>query len=325
VARLAVIALLAFALGEPVILAGKPEAGMRAIAAVVVFLLATGVVMSAGSAIHLFRRTKKSGGNLTPGIVPTRIFIAFMLLVVVLSVSLAVPGISYRGSGEVISQIEEGDSTDRSRSDQETTRSDPSEDGRASRERSGGEARSDPGSLFDLIASLGRLLLIPMVLVFAGIFIYSLVKLGPFLKEHGFGIKDSLKALLKKLRFRRRPGTGGKAPEGKPDRKDLLRRIETISGLAPREAILVSYECLRGFLGFLGYERPEDSTPYEILKSLPRRFDFLKAPAASLTDMYVAAAYGSQPPTSGDSRKALESLEEIKRQVEAYTKDSISR
>jgi hypothetical protein len=310
VARLALIALLAFALGEPVILAGRPEAGARAIAAVIVFLLSTGVVMSAGSAIHLSRRVKRSGGNLTQGMVPARILAAFLILSVVLSVSLAVPGISFRGSGETTPQIE---------------KMDPSDEGRGDRKRRGRGAGSAQTGLFDLIASLGRLLLIPMVLLAAGLIVYSLVKLWPFLKERGYGITRILGALLERWRARFRKHEAGDGSGGKTDRKELLRAIEDIKGLAPREAILASYDCLRKHFVLFGYERPEDNTPHEILRSLPRRFDHLKEQVASLTDLYVAAAYSSRPSTSEQSRKALESLLEIKSQLEAYAKDSISR
>jgi len=171
----------------------------------------------------------------------------------------------------------------------------------------------------------GRLLLIPMILLFAGLILFALVKLWPILKSQIFGVRGFMNALLEKLRSGLGFAKEGEEPEDKPDRKDLLRTLETIKGLAPREAILASYECLRGFLDLLGYTRPDDNTPYEILRSLPRRFEFLKAPAASLTDLYVAEAYGSRPATPEDSRKALESLLEVKQQVEAYAKDSMSR
>ncbi|MCP5052823.1 MAG: hypothetical protein GY940_36985, partial [bacterium] len=100
VGRLSVMAVIAFALGEPVLLSGPPEAGERALAAVIVFLLAAGVVLAAGSAAGTYRHSIDSGGKASLNIVPAKIVIAILLLVMVLAAGLTVPGIKYRGSGE---------------------------------------------------------------------------------------------------------------------------------------------------------------------------------------------------------------------------------
>jgi hypothetical protein len=70
VARLAAAALVAFALGEPVLLGAAPQTGIRALAAVVVFLFATGIVLAAGSALDALRRAEWAGGDVSPGLVP---------------------------------------------------------------------------------------------------------------------------------------------------------------------------------------------------------------------------------------------------------------
>ena len=67
VARLAAFALLAFAVGEPVLLGATPQTGIRALAAVVVFLFATGVVLAAGSGLDALRRAEWAGGMVSPG------------------------------------------------------------------------------------------------------------------------------------------------------------------------------------------------------------------------------------------------------------------
>ncbi|UCH92806.1 MAG: hypothetical protein JSV88_21260, partial [Candidatus Aminicenantes bacterium] len=99
VARLAALAIVAFALGEPILLAGAPEIGMRALVTVMVFLLAAGVVLAAGSAMGTYRHTLKSGGEASLGMVPGRITIALFLVLVILAAGLTMPGIKYKGSG----------------------------------------------------------------------------------------------------------------------------------------------------------------------------------------------------------------------------------
>jgi len=319
VARLAVIGLAAFALGEPVLLSGPPEAGLRAIVAVVVFLLATGVVMSAGSAIGIYRRVRKPGGSPSLGVVPAKTAIAFILLIVVLSASLTVPGIAYRGSGELTPQIDQIDSSRRAKPDDK--QSEQMDESKASKDKGrGGKAPSSPGAFFNFIASLGKLLLIPLVLLGIGGFIYALVKLFPFLKDSTLGIKGLFHNLLARLRSMLHPQRKERDSDV-PRRKDIFRALKVIEGQAPREKILLAYECLQAFFSLLGYKRPADNTPYEILRSLPRRFEFLKEPAVSLTELYVQTAYSRKPMTSDEGRNALEQIYKVKALFESYRKN----
>jgi hypothetical protein len=319
VARLAVIGLAAFALGEPVLLSGPSEAGLRAIVAVVVFLLATGIVMSAGSAIGIYRRVRKPGGSPSLGVVPAKTAIAFILLIVVLSASLTVPGIAYRGSGELTPQIDQIDSSRRVKPDDE--QSEQMDESKASKDKGRGRgAPSGPGAFFNFIASLGKLLLIPLVLLCIGGFIYALVKLFPFLKDRTLGIKGLFHNLLAKLRSMLRPQRKERDSDA-PRRKDLLRALKVIEGQSPRETILLAYECLQAFFSLLGYKRPPDNTPFEILRSLPRRFEFLKEPAVSLTELYVQTAYSRKPMTSDEGRNALEQIYKVKILFESYRKN----
>ncbi len=321
VARLAVIGLAAFALGEPVLMSGHPEAGLRAIVAVVVFLLATGIVMSAGSAIGVYRRAQKPGGSPSLGVVTTKIAIAFILLIFILSASLTIPGIAYRGSGELTPQAAKSDSSRQARADDDVVQTKQSEESKASKDKGrDGRAQSGPGAFFNFIASLGKLLLIPLVLLFIGGFIYALVKLLPFLKDRTLGIKGLLHNLLARLRSMLRPRRERRDPDAH-NRKDLLKALRVIEGQAPREMILLAYECLQAFFYLLGHKRPADNTPYEILRSLPRRFEFLKEPAVSLTELYVHTAYSRKPMTSQESRNALEQLYKVKTLFETYQKN----
>ena len=66
VARLAGVALVAFALGEPVLLRAAPQTGVRALAAVIVFLFSTGLVMAAGASMDALRPVKGPAGVVGP-------------------------------------------------------------------------------------------------------------------------------------------------------------------------------------------------------------------------------------------------------------------
>lgn len=101
VARLAVIALVVFALAEPVLLAGVPEAGARGLTAMVVFFLATGMVLSASSFVELQRRLRRGGGRGSGEGLGGRVIAAFLLLIGVLSLALGLPGIRYQGRSEL--------------------------------------------------------------------------------------------------------------------------------------------------------------------------------------------------------------------------------
>jgi hypothetical protein len=329
VARLAAIAIAAFALGEPFILAGPSEIGLRALVTVIVFLLAAGVVLAAGSTMSTYRHTLKSGGNASLGMVPGKIAIAFFLLFMILAVALTVPGIKYKGSGILQPQqygktTEKGKGQEESREQAKSEEEDelkkelePVENGKQSQRsrRSQGGGPSPAESIFGLFAQLGKILLIPVILIFIGIAIFTLIKLGPMLKGMRLGIGDRLRKLLDKLRsffaFRRYKDASETLP-----RKDPLAALERIHTFPPREAILTSYLCLLAFFEKLGHKRLDRLTPYEFLNSMPERLKPLAAPARYLTEVYVSTAYSTDVPTSDDSKKALDALFNLKHLVE---------
>lgn len=310
VARLAALALIAFALGEPVLLSGPPEVGKRAIFTVVVFLFAAGIVMSAGSALQVSRRARRAGGQFALGSISSRVAVSFVLLVIILSAALALPGIEYRGSGELTPQTEEWDTGRKGpdRSEQQRTG-----------QRTGPDSQGGPGSLFQFAASLGRWLLLPLILFLGGAFIYAVAKLKPKFRVLS-GLREFLRRLRERLRLSRRsPGEGEEAPDT-PSWGEIAKTLSGFQSLPPRQSILKAYEALCLFFSLLGHRRPANNTPYEVLRSLPRRFEFLKDPAASLTDLYVAAAYGSSPPTALEARSAEESIKTISGLIREYEK-----
>lgn len=331
VARLVVFAVFAFAVGEPFILSGPPEVGARALLAVIVFLLSAGVVLAAGSAMGTFRHTIQSGGDASLGMVPKKIAVGVLLLVVVLAAALTVPGIKYRGSGERLpahdraagsipgKEDQKGKSGSRAEDRQKTSSERGQRGKQPQSDRQQGTGQSGSGSIFDFIASLGKLLIIPLLLVFAAFVIYAMVKLGPNLKHWRLGLGDRLRRLLDKLKslFRRRHKEEAASV---PVQKDPRILLDSIQGLPPREAVLMAYECLLAFFEHIGHQRLTRLTPYEFLYSLPERLSYLEESTGRVTEVYVKTAYAGREPTEEEGRKVLEELHKIRNLIEARQK-----
>jgi hypothetical protein len=329
VARLAMLAIVTFALGEPVILAGPPEVGPRALMAVIVFLLSTGVVLAAASAMGTYRHTRKAHGEASTGMIPIKIFAALLLTVVVLGTGLAVPGLNYEGSGKLSPQKTigsgsvRGDNQDnRSQSTDKDTKTDKdiqSDQRGRSKERTSSESDSpaDSGSIFESFAALGKLLLLPLALAFIALVIYALVKLWPSLKGMRAGIMDRLRKLLERLRGLMKRKKSAAVDSGTSKHIDPLELLRDIPTMQPREAILASYHCFLGFIEQLGYRRQPRLTPYEFLRSLPERLNYLHEPARQLTDLYVGTAYGNKAPSDNDCKKALNEISRLRHLIDS--------
>jgi hypothetical protein len=106
-----------------------------------------------------------------------------------------------------------------------------------------------------------------------------------------------------------------------PTRNDIVKKLASLQNLPPRQTILKAYEGLRLFFNLLGHHRPLNNTPYEVLVSLPRRYEFLKDYAARLTDLYVNSAYSSSPVTAQEARSAEEEIWRISSLIEDYQKN----
>jgi hypothetical protein len=327
VARLAALALLGFALGEPVLLNAAPQTGMRALAAVVIFLFATGVVLSAGSSLDSLRRAEWAGGQVSPLLVPGRLVLAGGLLVLVLSAALAVPGLQFQGTGRLRPPMAHGEGAERDQGyqqadqagkiqprlpDQETARrgSRPQqpEEAQGTREaRDSSAALSGPGAaLIRMLAAAGRWLIIPLVLVLVLAGLWALARLWPLLAGWRGRMASRWRALLDRLaalfdRFRRPKSTACGAA-------DPLASLESLALLPPREAVLAAYLRFLEFLESLGFPRPAKATPYEILHGLPANLRYLEDPARTLTELYVQAAYAADPVEHDAGQRAVITL-----------------
>ncbi|HEV7508789.1 MAG TPA: DUF4129 domain-containing protein [Thermoanaerobaculia bacterium] len=329
VARLAGLALLAFALGEPVLLNAAPQTGVRAQAAVVIFLFATGVVLAAGSALDTLRRAERAGAHVVAGVVPKRLALAGALLMVVLIASLAMPGVHFQGSGRLrpLTAKGEGEEKDRGyqtsdkieklgqRPPQESGSQDGSQ-GRQTNPRSEGRSSQaaavlggPAAALLNLLGMLAKWLIVPLVLVLIAGGVWALLRLWPHLGGWWGRLTDRLRALLARLAglFNRTPRKAQEAAGTDP-----LADLEDLDTLPPREAVLAAYQRFLALLNFLGHPRPERTTPYELLQLLPRHLRRLEDPARSLTDLYVQAAYAAEPVEHGAREQAILSLRGMK-------------
>jgi hypothetical protein len=323
VGRLAALALLGFALGEPVLLNAAPQTGIRALAAVVIFLFSTGIVLAAGSSLDSLRRAEWAGGQVSPLLVPGRLALAGGLLVLVLAAALAVPGLRFQGTGRLRPPVARGEGAEADRGYQEADRAGnlqthPPEEGpsqRESRSQQAEEARGErdvrdastalPGpaaALIRTLVTLGKWLLVPLILALAFAGLWALVRLWPQLAGWRSRMADRWRNLLRRFAglFKARP---------RPARKiDPLANLEALALLPPREAVLAAYLRFLDFLESLGSPRPAKATPYEVLHGLPANLRYLEDPARTLTELYVQAAYAAEPVEHDAGQRALVTL-----------------
>lgn len=271
--------------------------------------------MAASSAVGVYRHTLQSGGVPSLSILPARMVIGLVLLVLVLSVSMTIPGLKYLGSGELIPQMSTSDSAEQNKGG----KSEQNEEGTSQGDQDGDSGQS--GSVFNIFDSLGKWFVILLVLLSVGMSVLVIVKLWPHLKERRLGIGNLLQNLwnkLKSMSWLRRKEVKTRLPS----QKKLLKSLDTFKDLSPRETILSAYDLLQSFFKLLGHSRPVDNTPHEILKSLPRRYDFLSGPSSALTELYISTVYSQKLVTNSESREALDMIYKVKNLIENYQKTS---
>ena len=321
VARLAALALVGFAVGEPWLLRAQPALAERALADVIVFLFSTSLVLAAGSAAGTLRHTLRAGGRVAPGVLPTRIALAALLSVTVLAAALAIPGVRFRGHGQLRATDRPGETgtgdnqTDGRQSS--TTRPNLKEGDLQVGRRAAApqpqpataEAAFQDAGLVQALSGLGRLLRIPLLLGVLFLALLAVRRLGFALP----GWRDLLARLRAWLR--------GRLPERKPRPapvRDPFAGLGTLAALPPRDAVLAAYGRLLLALDQAGHPRPERTTPYEHLNALPRRLHSFATPARTLTDLYVVVAYGDGPAIEADRAGVIAALEEVREISRGY-------
>jgi hypothetical protein len=301
VARLAALALLGFAVGEPFLLRAAPEIAERALADVIVFLFATGLVLAAGSAAGTLRHTLQQGGRVAPGVLPARVAVAALLSIAVLAAALAIPGVRFRGQGGLRATSQRG-ATGPWESQTDGRQSSAARDGKAPPDRSpDGEPALGAGALVNVLGSLGRLLRLPLLAAVALLALFALSRLRHLLPSAS-DLWARLAAWLRRPRPERKP---------RPALRDPFAGLAALATLPPRDAVLAAYARLLLALDNAGHPRPERATPYEHLSALPARLRPVSKPVQALTDLYVLAAYGDEELSETDRDRALTALGEV--------------
>ncbi len=327
VARLTAAGLLAFALGEPFLLAGPPAAGERALGAMIVFLLAAGVVLATGSGLGNLRRVRSLGGQASLGMLPGRLAAAGATMVLLTALALAIPGLEVRGSG-VLRPVapedgapggdsgqanEEGEGSEQPSQRARQRQGESSGDQRRSTESSAGSTRGAAASLIGHLAELGKWLRVALVAAAVLLALWGLwwclrnlsrargwlsATLGPFFRRLLVG----LGGLFRWRRKQRRPAR----PVDPFADNERLRRLD------PRQAVIAAYGRLLAAFELLEHPRPERQTPYEFLASIPVQLKRLAGPAKDLTEVYVKAAYSNAAVDDADRRQAIAALEAVR-------------
>lgn len=322
VARLAAAALAVFALGEPLVLAGPPAVGERALAATVVFLLASGLVLAAGSAVGVSRHARRLGGSVARRLVASRVAAAGLLMLVLLTVTLAVPGVAYRGSGELVPRpAPEGVESRRGGGEskgEERGGGKAGGGGESSRlGREAGRAVATATGMLDSLTALGKLLVLPfLIAVFLG-GLWVLSRLAPFLATMGLaGWRGWLARLAATLGRRRK-----KTERRRGRRISAHLDLGGLSSMEPRAAVITGYARLLASLEALGYAR-DCKTPNEILEGLPGHLRRLRKPLERLTEIYVRAAYGRGKPEDRDRRETVGLLADMRRLLQPESRSA---
>jgi hypothetical protein len=306
-------------------------------------LISTALVLAASSTVGSLRVVCAQGGEVSEGVVPLRLLVAAFSVVFALALMLAVPGVTYRGRGELQPQgfqldargeipeeslDGEGSGRDpggelgeaEGEGDEDGSRGRPGEQGRSA-DASGGEPRQASSEGLPQVATnflsffvvLGKLLWIPFVLMLiVGAFVV-LRRVAPFLKGQIEGLSGWRRRLLELLAAFARPRWRAMGEAG--SKKLVLADPAFLGGLSPREAVVRAYPHLLQLFAHLGYSRPERHTPYEFLQGLPRHLDALRGPLRGVTELYVRAAYGGDPLADADRQTAIEAVAAVGRQA----------
>ncbi len=303
VAHLALMALLLFAVSEPLLLAASPQAGESAAASMIVFLFATGVVLSAASSVAAYRRVRAAGGRASLAVIPGRLAAGAGLMAVILAVAVSLPAIEIRGRGEIKPESTGPVSEDPSRTESRT-------DDAAETRREQRGLNSPASSLLDFLSQLGKWLRIPFALAVAVLAGLGIWRLWPLLASWGKNLRSSFQSWWQRLAQQLSRWLGGRR---RPTAAlaDPLGRLDSLQALPPREAVLGAYGLLLTYFDQAGHPRPERQTPHEFLSHARRRFREVARPVARLTEAYVEAAYSEEEVSPVRRREAIAAITEL--------------
>jgi hypothetical protein len=281
---MALPALAIFALGEPVILQARPEAGVRAMAAMMAWFLATGTLLAAGSALGAFRRVHRAGGRTQPFLVPARGGVAAIALAFALTASLGAPGVNFRGTGALTPEALQGEGDGGGGEEPPEKRGEEGKE--AEGEQEDGDSTGDSsagGGLEGLLAQIAALgaKLAPVLILIGGLGVAWALWCGR-------GVFASWGARwLGWLRAAR--SSGLPAPDA--PRRDPLAGLDRAARLPPAASLEALYGIFDAYCEDRGHPRPARATPLEFLRGLPPALRGDREAIRAFTQIYVASAY----------------------------------
>ncbi len=335
VGRLALPALLIFALGEPLLLSAPPEVGARAALAMVVAYLSAGLLLSAGGALSVFWRVRDRGGRAHPMLIPVRAGVGAALVGVALVMALGAPGVNFEGTGErAIPEVrgggslrpgpksEQGDYSGGGDQPGEGQTGEGGDAGEGSGEGAGdgageggqgdggegsqtdsssprGSTAGAAGQLVGGLAALGQKLFMVLAALVAMAVVFFTFQTLP----HWGGWASQLAAWLRALRPERPaaapprgPPPGPRGGGGSRGRLAIYRRLEALAQAR-------------------GCERPERWTASEFAARLPAPLRPATAEIRELTALYNRAAYAPGAVGEADRARGVEALRQAVRKT----------
>jgi len=315
IAGLGILALVVFAIGEPFMLNAPPDVAIQAIVTIIGFLLSTALALSAASTTSQARRAFRAGGDVALRVMPLRIAAAAVVLLVLLSVALTIPGVQYSGSGRL--QLAPDETLQ-----QRNLRlgSDPTA-GMIGNELVDGLPWGWLSGFQSLTTSSGQgraAMTVVKLMQYAGAVIAALIvigliafaiqqrsdllgKLGPTFNRWLVWLRARFGARVKGWKLRATAARTGA-------NIDPFADLDALGTRPAREAVVEAYLRSTVLLERLGHPRPPAATPYDLLATLPSGLSFLAAPLTDITGLYVLAAYSNQELGAADREGAVATL-----------------
>lgn len=312
VKRLIMAAIVLFAIGEPLILNGPPGSGAYALAAVASFLFCASFVLSAASTIHAIRNVTHAQGRFRYEVLWQRLGAAAALSALLVLGALALPGITYKGSGLLQPRLSPGPQVT-PRGDDELSEELDEEQGTAGGQTcsTSPQTGSSLPALMGMLMSFSRIVLAVIVsLALIGL-LFAIVRnrhrIAGFAMNARRRLRSILRALAGRLLARRAP-----AADRSDRTEDPYAGLEELSHMDPVAAVKESYRRLLTAVELEGYARQPRQTPHELLESLPRDLAHLRPPIEKLTLLYVLTAYAEEPAGARERDEALGALRELR-------------
>ncbi len=329
VVGLGVLAMLVFAAGEPFMLNASPEIAIQAILAIISFLLFTGVALAAASTVSQARRAYRTGGDVSLGVIRQRIGAAALVVLLVIGLGLAIPGVEYSGSGRLELAPDDLLQQRRMQRGYDATAGALGEalagglpwgwlSGFESLTRSSGQGAAAFAAV-RFLQFFGLMVALLVVVAAVGLAVRQRADVFGRLAPGVRRVLDWLQARLARS-LPSWPRRGGGTREQRIT--DPFAGLDALGARPAREAVMEVYVRSTVLLEGLGYPRPAAATPFDLLGALPDRLAYLGDPLRDITGLYVRAAYSNEEMRPADRDGALATLRTLRDRISERTDDA---